>query len=522
MANLFNSINLRRPKRNMIPLSFENKLTTSFGKLTPCLVEEAIPGDVYRIRTEVFTRFQSLMAPIMDRANISLHYFFVPSRILFKDFYPFLTGEDDQAVIPWATLEEIADATNFVNNGSLLCSLMDYLNLPTHDGFKGVQIPVNLLPFVAYLRIWFEYYRDENLTDPALLASIEGLLAACNNGGHITGNALRTLCTLWHRAYKKDYFTSALPWAQKGDDVLLPLSDIPVETQGTTAITGSGAISGVFTNSNTTQTYDVAGVGTADMVAKTSEIAPTINDLRRSFRIQELLERNARGGTRPQEFIMAHFGVNAKDARLQRPEYIGGSTTPMQISEVLSQNGQQGSYNSALGALGGHGVGVGAAGTKKYRVTEHGYIMCILSVMPAATYFQGLPRMFSHLDKYDFFFPSLANIGEQEIKNKELYVTTDNQNDDSFGYTPRYAEYKTHNNEVHGDFRQSLLYWHMARKFSSRPALNSDFITVTNDSASDINRIFTYVGDDADQILVQLYHHNKAVRLMPYFGNPKF
>lgn len=527
MANLFNSVQLRKPKRNMIPLNYQNLLTTSFGKLTPAFLEECIPGDIFRIRTEIFTRFQPLLSPVMDRANVSLHFFFVPSRILYKDFYSFLTGEDDQAVVPYAEISQLETAQAIIaadlQRDSYVGQLSDYLNLPT-DKVKTAKTPFSLLPVLAYQRIWYEYYRDENLQDADdILQIMEDFY---NHGGRPSDdNTLVKLLSLHYRSYKKDYFTSALPFAQKGDDVLLPLQDSPIFTQISNAYTGAHDLSAVFSSSNRTSDY-LAGSQSATLYADNRSLAPSINDIRTSFRVQELVERNARGGTRQQEFNFAHFGVYGKDSRLQRPEYIGGSTTPIQISEVLSQAAlsKPGEQDYGLGQLGGHAVSAGVCGTKKYRVTEHGYIMGIISVMPHASYFQGLPRFYSHLDKYDFFFPTLANLGEQEIKQKELFVgsLTDTELDATFGYTPRYAEYKYHPDEVHGDFRESLSYWHMGRIFDDDnvPALNEEFITVNPESG--VNRIFNYSKADFDQILIQLYHHNKALRLMPYFGNPKF
>lgn len=554
--SIFSKVPIFVPKTNKIDLSHQSILTTSFGRLTPTSLEECLPGDVFKVSTEMFVRFQPLLAPIMDHCDVSMHYYFVPSRLCFEHFYKFLVDEEITdgmpAVIPFSNLDDLVMAAFLadhpdaeVGQYSVEKSLIDYLNIPTDfivtvaeptQGTKVItstapKIPVNIMPLIAYYLVWNKYYRDENLEDNTEYMS--RLKTYIQYGGELQylpegdGDLLIELCRVRNRAYKKDYFTSALPWPQKGDDVLVPLGKevVNIVTEGNqgdvqldTSVNGKN----FYVNDN--------GVQRNITLETPGNTTMTINDLRTSMRVQQLLENNARGGTRQQEFIKAHWGVYAKDARINDPEYIGGATVPVQVSEVLSQVANQepgsSSLSNGLGQLGGHALSAGFATTKKYRVTEHGYFFGILSVRPKSSYFQGLPRMFSHLNMYDFFFPELSHLGEQEIKNQELKVISlgesdERTNDGTFGYTPRYAEYKYHANEVHGDFRSSLKYWHTARIFENLPGLNKDFISV-NPQDQGQNRIFNYVDGDYDQILVQLYIHNPMLRKMPYYGIPKF
>lgn len=568
--SIFSSVPIFVPKTNKLNLSYQNLLTTSFGKETPSLLEECLPGDIFKVKSEIFCRFQPLLAPIMDMADVSLHYFFIPTRLMFENFYKFLCDEEIMAgvpaVIPFAYLDEIAEATfNYLypditpdydpstglpiaKHIHLNCTLMDYLGLPTQQFTFTVDqentglpitithdvphIPVNFMPFIAYYLVHKKYYRDENLTD---VLAVEDALRECRTfGGDVKSYAVSTggtlldeLVKLRLRGYKKDYFTSALPWAQKGEDVVLPVGQQDVEFYGEN-MNGHDVIA---TNKEGAQ-YRIdllsGNDGTDPITAKTSGLSSaSINDLRTAMRVQQLLENNARGGTRQQEFIKAHWGVYAKDARINDPEYIGGSSAPVGISQVLSQVASQnvGVDGNNLGQMAGQGISSGFGISKKYRVTEHGYLLAVLSVMPRASYFQGIPRMYSHLERYDFFFPELSHLGEQEIKNKELMCEPVTENgadmEGTFGYTPRYAEYKYHPNEVHGDFRDTLRYWHLARIFDYLPGLNNEFIEV-NPANQGQNRIFSYVDDDFDQILVQIYHHNPMLRRMPYYGIPKF
>lgn len=517
--SLFNTVKIKAPKRNKLDLSHQNILTTGFGKLTPCLLEELLPGDTFRLTTEVFTRFQPLMAPVFGRCNLTIHNFFVPSRILYNKFYDFLIDDtsDPTLALPYTTIK------NLVQVGQEgVSDLSDYLNVPRMGLSNDNNTPLHLLPFLAYQLVYNEYYRDENLQND-IFADGSGLSNLVKNGGLADAAQLAELTKIRYRSFRKDYFTGALPFAQKGPAVQMPLAgevtfDALVDRQGNYNLN----IPNTHVQTDQLQLTNVqSSTLGGSLKGIVGAAGTTINDLRRSLRVQEYLEAKARGGTRPQEFIKSMWGVNAKDARLQRPEYIGGTKTPIQISEVLSQSSNAETLSETdtqLGRLGGHAKGAGVSTAKKYRASEHGYLISILSVMPDNSYFQGLPRHFSHLDKFDFFTPQLANIGEQEVLNKELLLEH-TYPERVFGYVPRYAEYKVHLNEVHGQFRKDMAYWTLARDFSSDTALNESFIQCKPDQG--FNRIFTYTADDTDPILIQLYHHNSMLRLMPYFGTPK-
>ena len=294
---------------------------------------------------------------------------------------------------------------------------------------------VNALPFAAYQAIYNEYYRDQNLIDPIDYKLIDGDNAT-------SFGRVRELCNMRLRAWEHDYFTASLPFAQKGAAVDIPLGQIaenaPIyrDSNDVTPTTLTGTPYSVVvpgSNSPTTSTDLFAATGGL-------EVEPTtINDLRRAYRLQEWLEKNARGGTRYIESILSHFGVKSSDARLQRPEYITGVKTPVVISEVLNTSGTQDQLPQ--GNMAGHGIAVSSGKSGNYYAEEHGYVIGIMSIMPKTAYQQGIPRNFLKLDPLDYYWPSFANIGEQEVQVQELYAYTANRAD-TFGYVPRYAEYR--------------------------------------------------------------------------------
>ena len=407
-------------------------------------------------------------------------------------------------------------------------SLGDYLGLPTEttanpDGGKFTSAtPINALPFAAYNKIYNDYYRDENLVTPLDEEVSDG------------ANSLEAFNKLQNRAWQHDYFTSALPWTQKGPEATIPLGtsapvnliDTPVQPMRINDLNGASVYNTALAAGNNQQlsatpsttrqlVVDPNGQLEADLSTAT---AASINDLRRAFRLQEWLERNARGGSRYIEIIMSHFGVRSSDSRLQRPEFLGGSSTPVTISEVL-QNSDDSAQTTPQGNMAGHGLSVGSSDNVNYRCEEHGFIIGIMSVMPKSAYQQGIPKQFSKFDKFDYYWPSFANIGEQAIQNQELYFDeSDSKNEDTFGYTPRYAEYKYIPSSVHGEMKGNLDFWHMGRIFANRPILNESFIECDG-SGDDIDRIWA-VEDAPENLYVYLHNNIKARRPMPYFGTP--
>lgn len=496
--NLFNTVLAKRPKSNVFDLSHDVKLSFDMGQLVPIMCMEAVPGDKFNVSNESMLRFAPLIAPIMHKVDVYTHTFFVPNRILWSGWEDFITGGRDGNAAP---------AFPVFNRTVTPSSLADYLGLP----LASSNIQVSGLPFAAYQCIYNEYYRDQNLIAPVPFELVDGL------------NPTGSFGTIRNRAWQHDYFTSALPWAQRGDAVNLPL------------ISENADIEVLRNNANTANDFSAEGVvGTDPAVAfahnrlsDNSSISPdrlyidgediqtqatTINDLRRAFRLQEWLEKNARGGARYIESILSHFGVRSSDARLQRPEYLGGSKQPMVISEVLQTSE---SSATAQGNMSGHGISVGAGRSFSYRCEEHGYVMTIMSVMPKTAYQQGIPRHFLKTDKLMYYWPSFAHLGEQEILNKELYVGFDAADNETFGYTPRYSEYKYMDSRVAGEFRNELSYWHMGRIFSSRPNLNENFVT-----ADPTTRVFAVIEESNNKIYAHVYHKIKAIRPMPKYGTP--
>jgi len=522
---LFDSIQVRAPKLNKFNLSHERKLSLDMGQLIPIMVQEVIPGDIFRVRSEMMARLAPLLAPMMHRVNVKTESFFVPNRIIWSEFEDFITGGrlgDAAPVAPFATITDMRAAVG--NTGMSIGSLADHMGLPYVGGAPTEDVNISMLPFRAYQKIYDEYYRDQNLMAP---------VDCVESSGQMNGGELTKLLTKRMRCWEKDYFTSALPFAQRGAAVTVPFGVdgfAPVQTHeisdGTSAtVSGTeqpGSISvGYIVGINNTDITEADGLqanlGEADLVSSV-----TINDLRRSVRLQEWLELSARAGGRYVEHLRAFWNQISDDARLQRPEFLGGSNTPFRISEVLSTVQQVDAggdpIGTAQGDMTGHGMSVGNQAGFKRRFKEHGFVIVILSILPRTGYQQGIHRMWTRSDKFDYAFHQFANIGEQEVKNMEVYFSNAagaNPYADTFGYQSRYAEYKYACSTVHGDFKGNLDFWHMNRIFAGQPALDAAFV-----QSDPTDRVFAVQMDGINKIWCHVYNQVDVLRPLPYFGTP--
>lgn len=549
MANIFNSIRMKRPRRNAFNLSYESKLTLNMGELVPIMCMPVVPGDKFRVKTESLVRLAPLVAPMMHRVNVFTHYFFVPNRLVWNQWEDFITkgvDGDDVPVLPSLRLSPDLVSSNpsaFFGDGTL----WDYLGLPSLKGVGGAEFPnpspngvtapqnyrVSSLPFRAYQLIYNEYYRDQNLTDPVDIS--------LNSGFEDTLHALNLL-QLRRRAWEKDYFTSALPWLQRGPEVTVPIQgsgdtlDVKYDRDVTTtqrwvdsdlrSFENGVAYDATFSTEGNLHFSRLIGVNggvgnrapeldpNGTLKVNVDEMGININDLRTSNALQRWFERNARGGSRYIEQILSHFGVRSSDARLQRPQFLGGGRMPISVSEVLQTSSTD--ETSPQANMAGHGISAGINNGFKHYFEEHGYIIGIMSITPRTGYQQGVPRDFTKFDNMDFYFPEFAHLSEQEVKNQELFLSSDiNYNGGTFGYAPRYSEYKYHQSEAHGDFRGNLSFWHLNRIFEDKPNLNTTFV-----ECKPSNRVFATSEIEDDKFWVQMYQDVKALRLMPKYGTP--
>ena len=489
--NVYAHVGGLNPRRSVFDLSYEKKLTCDMAQLIPVMCDEVVPGDFFQIGNQAVVRFQPLVAPILHEINMYVHYFFVPYRLLWDDWEDFISGGVDGSFSDPIPEWEPTDTTEG--------SLWDFFGFPVGVDPDGTY-PIDFMRR-AYNLVYNEYYRDENLQTEVALTNE----------------------TILNRAWEKDYFTSSLPWQQRGTAPALPISGTTnavwltsqmVTADGYTVEVGGTTPNGVFTQNDDTQKQLLAEALNRNTVDLSTASTFDIADLRLAFQIQKWLERNARAGVRYTEFLRSHFGVAPRDERLQRPEYIGGSKAPCIISEVLQTSSTD--ATSAQGNLAGHGITVSDAYCGKYHATEFGLIIGIMSIMPRSAYSQGIDRQWLRKTKYDFFFPEFANLSEQAILNAEICATgTDTHNLDLFGYQGRYDEMRTKNSQIVSGMRTTFDYWHLGRKFDigSPPTLNEDFIKCV--PRKDIFAVPSEPG-----LIVNFANIIKAFRPIPYMAVP--
>ncbi len=498
------------------------KTTFDEGKLIPIFVDEVLPGDSFKLKVTTFTRMATPIFPVMDNLYLETFFFFVPMRLIWENFQKFMgeqenPGDSTDFLIPTAT------PTSSVAVGSL----SDYFGIPT--GINNLSY--NILPHRAYWLIWNEWFRDENLQDSVpVFKGDAGKVWESDTAVNGFGPA-----DCAPRGKRYDYFTSCLPWPQKGPGVELPLGDtagvgvlntdrIPIHNSLSQNIFGlnytQATTSPIVTYSvgfNGTDSVNPGNTGLTHLFADLSTAtAVTINSLRQAFQLQRYYEKDARGGTRYIEKIKSHFGVTSPDARLQRPEYLGGHSDRININPVVQTSSTD--STSPQGNLSAFGVsGARYHGFSKSFV-EHGYIIGLANVRADLTYQQGLNRMWSRKTVLDFYWPSFAHLGEQAVLNKEIYAQGTSQDDEVFGYQERYGEYRYKPSLITGKFRstyaRSLEAWHFSQKFENLPTLSNQFIQ----DNPPINRCLAVPSEP--HFLMDAFFNLKCVRPMPLFGTP--
>ena len=535
-----------------------SSLKTSFnaGDIVPFFLEEVLPGDTFNVHTSRVVRMQTLLTPMMDNVYLDTYYFFVPNRLVWNHWKEFCGENTESAWIP-ETEYSIPQITAPAG-GWEVGTIADYFGVPT-----GVaNLSVSALPFRAYALIMNEWFRDQNLMDP-LAVPVDDATVAGSNGAlaiqDVAKGGKPYVASKYH-----DYFTSALPSPQKGPDVTIPVAqggNLPVKALSSfvsdpgsiplqfkpldlggsarvkadrfalgTSNSGS-SVTDTFTNVRAVGNgYDIpAAEGFGGFVTPTNlwavssgdATAATINQLRLAFQIQKFYEKQARGGSRYTEVVRSFFGVTSPDARLQRPEYLGGNRVPINVNQVIQQSGTGTASETPQGTVVGMSLTTDSHSDFTKSFTEHGFIIGVMCARYDHTYQQGLERMWSRKDKFDYYWPVFANIGEQGIKNKEIFAQGNAKDDEIFGYQEAWADYRYKPNRVTGEMRsaykQSLDVWHLADDYAQLPSLSSEWIV---EDKKNIDRVLAVTSELSNQFFADIYVKNYCTRPMPMYSIP--
>lgn len=547
-------------QRSTFDRSSGHKTTFNAGKLVPIYVDEVLPGDTFEMKTSAIIRGSTPIFPVMDNANLDIYFFFVPNRLVWdhwKEFNGENTTSKWEQTVEYSIPQIAAPSGNGEVVGWEKGTLADYMGIPTLIGpgapQNEAQWTVNHLPFRAYCLIWNEWFRDQNLQDPVLIDTGDSQ----TNGRHLIpeGNsvtfenqaALQGANLLPVNKYF-DYFTGALPEPQKGPDVLLPLGNTaPVITTNTDVAGVTSTFPGLRFKSNTPINSQAnlvvtpGGYGTGNLCHTTANVdlingnmipanlyadlgnatAATINELRLAFQLQRMYERDARGGTRYIEIIKSHFGVTSPDARLQRPEYLGGERIPINIDQVIQTSGTM-EGTTPQGNTGAYSLTGNQGSYFKHSFVEHGYVLGLACVRTEHTYQQGLEKIWNRKNRFDFYWPALANIGEQAILNKEIYLQPyEEPNEQAFGYQEAWAEYRYKPSRVSSAFRSnitgSLDAWHYADYYEELPKLSAEWIQETY---KNVDRTLAVQSTLEDQYIADFWFKCTCTRPMPIYSIP--
>lgn len=527
-SSIFTEIPIPKIDKNLFDLSHEVKGSGKFGYLYPIFWCHCVPGDNIVDIPNIFMRFAPMVNPPMHRCRLKVDAFAVPMRLSVGQqlWENFITGGQDGTLEPVLPYIGVNDLLQVVDPAMLeKGSLWDYMGLPVMEDAPANEAnnePISVIPFRAAAQVWNDWYRDPNLDQPmALNLNVEG-------SQHTFVGA-----DLWFRlrvrGWERDAFTGALPFAQRGAEVLMPLTGNADVNYAPTSLvlknTGAVPAAGAISSDGTPTIQDSAGtylrIENIDSVT-ISNATSTINDFRTAYALQKWEEANARGGGRYIDQILSQFNVRVPDYRLQRSEYCGGLRQDVRFSEVLSTAD---TAEVPVGDMAGHGT-VFASGKMHYHAEEHATFIVFMSVVPTPSYAsQGIEKAWSYSSRFDFATPLLANLGEQEVLSKEVFYSFEDTdqaaNQTLFGYNPRYWDWKFKQDRLCGDFRDTLLHWTLSRKFLERPALDSDFVAMNENSTTEetYRRIFA-VQDGSDYLWFQIFHRASARRPLSYYGVP--